>query len=64
MLEHGNWSGSLAAVGYRVAILAGEVDLSGDATAALAQWVQSGGTALLFASQLHGASNAAVEQLV
>ena len=64
MLEHGNWSGSLAAGGYRVAILAGEVDLSGNATAALAQWVQSGGTALLFASQLHGASSAAVEQLV
>ena len=64
VLENGNWSGSLAASHYAVAILAGEVQLSGDAAATLIRWARSGGTVVLFPSQLQGASTATTEELV
>eukprot|EP01043_Picozoa_sp_COSAG02_P037437 COSAG02_NODE_2807_length_7985_cov_659.432412_8_plen_639_part_00 len=64
VLENGNWSGNLAASHYSVAILAGEVQLSGDAAAELTRWVRMGGTVVLFPSQLKGASAAAIQELV
>ena len=64
VLEHGNWSDSLAASHYRVAMLAGEVQLPGDAAATLSRWVRAGGTAVLFPSQLQGASAEAMRELV
>jgi hypothetical protein len=49
---------------YSVAILAGEVQLSGDTMAKLTRWVRMGGTVVLFPSQLQGTSTTSTQELV